>query len=625
MRRPGRVVVGAAALAVAVGTLLPGAATAQDATPTATPDEHLRFVVGLTNNMVTVNPLRALESPEYELLSLQYDLLFNFSAETMAPEPTGLATEIPTKENGGISEDGLTYTIPIRTGVTWSDGQPLTAHDIAFTYNFIIDNNFSLFTGYFPFTDEISAPDETTLVWTTKRPSIAPLLPPWVYILPEHVWSGMTKEEARKFENFPDPVTSGAFRLTEWQKDEFWTVAANKGYYGGSPTLDEVVFKYYTNVETMAQDLKSGEIDFAEGLTVELFRDLQDEPGVETVVGSATGFTQFSMNMCNADDPDASDYCKKNPGTGHPALRDPVVREAIAMAIDKQGLVERVLGGYGTPGTTIVPPAFAFWHLEPTEQIPFDIAGANALLDGAGYVDSDGDGVRNMPGGGEDLNFRFILRSEDTDSPKYGRLIAGWLDQIGIKTETVSVTDGKLINAWYDHDFDLYVWGWGPDPDPDFILSTFTAGQCGVWSDTCFSDAEYNQLYEEQRSPESPEQRKEIVDRMQQIIYEQIPEIVLYYGNDLQAYRSDRWEGFVFQPTPAADGTGGSILFQYGNYSYLSIKPAAAEEPGGGPPTTGGGGGGIPVGVWIAIIAAVVVVIGGIVVARSRGSEEDRA
>ena len=94
------------------------------------------------------------------------------------------------------------------------------------------------------------------------KPSIAPLIPPWIYILPQHIWGGMSKDEIKKFENFdPDtgaPVTSGPFHLVEWNKDEDWTLEANDNYWGGDPTIDRVIFKRYTNAETMVQDLKQG-------------------------------------------------------------------------------------------------------------------------------------------------------------------------------------------------------------------------------------------------------------------------------------------------------------------------------------------------------------------------------
>jgi peptide/nickel transport system substrate-binding protein len=599
------------------GIGLSGSALAQDASPTAG-EEPLTFIIGLTNNMVTVNPLKAIEAPEYELLSMQYDLLFGFSQDDMSAVPS-LATEIPTEENGGVSADGLTWTIKIRNDVTWSDGEPLTAADIAFTYNLILEQNWSTFTNYLPFTDSITAPDDTTLLWKTTEPSIAPLIPPWIYILPEHVFGDMSKDEIKKYENFdPDagvPVTSGPFHLVEWNKDEDWTLEANKDYFEGAPTLDRVIFKRYTNAETMVQDLRAGEIDFAESIPVELFRSLEGQEGIQTNVGGSFSYSQMSFNQC---------YVQKSceQSTGHPALEDLEVRQAIAMAIDKENLVERVLGGYGTPGTTIVVPTTTFWHWEPgADALPDgDIEAANAKLDAAGYEDSDGDGVRNMPGGGENLDFRFIVRTESPDGVKAGKLITGWIDQLGITTTTQAVTDSKLIDAWLASDYDLYIWGWGPDPDPDFILSTFTTDQCGSWSDTCYSNPEYDQLYEEQRTPESPEERQGIVQEMQQILYEQVPEVVLWYDNDLQAWRSDRWEGFQFQPKPDANGDGGYALFQYGSYSYQNIKPAST-----GAGAAGGGSSGIPAAVWIGIIAAVVVVIGGVMFARSRGDDEDKA
>jgi peptide/nickel transport system substrate-binding protein len=612
----------ASATVVALGMLtafgLSSSAQAQDASPSAG-EEPLTFIVGLTNNMVTVNPLRAIEAPEYELLGMQYNLLFNFAQDDMSAVP-GLATEIPTKENGGLSADGLTWTLNIRDDVTWSDGEPLTAEDIAFTYNLILDQNWSNFTNYLPFTDSITAPNDTTLVWKTTEPSIAPLIPPWIYILPEHIFGGMTKDEIRQYDNFDpetgEPVTSGPFHLVEWNKDEDWTLEANKDYFEGAPTLDRVIFKRYTNPETMVQDLRAGEIDFAESIPVELFRSLEGQEGIQTNVGGSFSFSQMSFNQCFTQK-----ACEDS--TGHPALRDVEVRQAIEMAIDKENLVERVLGGYGTPGTTIVVPTAKFWHWAPPEDEALpdgDIEAANAKLDAAGYVDSDGDGIRNMPNGGENLDFRFIVRTESPDGVKAGKLITGWMEQIGIKTTTQAVTDSKLIDLWTALDYDIYIWGWGPDPDPDFILSTFTTDQCLSWSDTCYSNPEYDALYEEQLTPETPEERQGIVQEMQQIIYEQVPEVVLWYDNDLQAWNSDRWEGFQLQPEPDANGDGGYALFQYGTYSYQNIRPASADAG-----SAGGGSTGIPAGVWIGILAAIVLIVGGVLFARSRGDDEEKA
>jgi peptide/nickel transport system substrate-binding protein len=604
------------ALASTTTAAMAVSASAQSASPSP---KKLTFIVGSTNDIETVNPLRAIETPEYEIMSMEYDLLFNFDKDTLQAAP-GLATEIPTKENGDISSDGLTWTIPIRDDATWSDGQPLTAHDIAYTYNMILKYNFSNFTLYLPYVDSITAPNDTTLVWKTTVPTLSPIIPPWIYILPEHIWSKFTnKTELRTFEDFPNPVTSGPFRLVSWNQGEDWTLDANKDYWGGAPTLDEVIVKVYKNAETMVQDLKVGAIDYAENVPSDLFGSLQNQPGITTNVGSAFAFDQVSFNLCDPSDPNAGAYCKKNPGTGNPALLDVNVRTAIAMAIDKQALVNRVLEGFGTVGTTMVVPSATYWHWEPPDPIPFDIAGANALLDQAGYTDTDGDGIRNDPKTGNDLKFRFILRSDSATGTQDGKLITGWVRQIGIQLQPVTYTDAKLITSWLADDYDMYIWGWGPDPDPDFILSTYTADSCGSWSDTCFSDPTYNTLYEDQRTATDRAVRKQIIDKMQQIFYQQIPEIILYYTNDLQAWRSDRWTGFIYQPKPDAKGWGGSTLYQYGNYSYLSIKPRSAAAG------TPGGSSGMPPWLWVVITVGIVVVVGGAILLRRRVPEEDRA
>jgi peptide/nickel transport system substrate-binding protein len=218
----------------------------------------------------------------------------------------------------------------------------------------ILTLGFSALSNYLPYVDSITAPDDTTLVWKTTKPTMSPLIPPWISILPEHTWSQLLPisledlsgldAEARKaaiaedktairtFPDFPDAVTSGPFRMVEWNKNEDWTLEANKDYWGGSPTIDEVIVKVYKNAETMVQDLKQGAIDFAEAIPANLFGSLENQPGITRNVGSAFAFDQMSFNMCDASDPDAAPYCKSHPGTGNPALRDVNVRRAVDTA-----------------------------------------------------------------------------------------------------------------------------------------------------------------------------------------------------------------------------------------------------------------------------------------------------
>ena len=151
------------------------------------------------------------------------------------------------------------------------------------------------------------------------------------------------------------------------------------------------------------------------------------------------------------------------------------------MAIDKQALVDRVLLGEGDVGAGLVAPSNArwYWEPEPGDEHPYDPAAANAILDEAGYLDTDGDGVREMPDGGDPLELEFVAASSEASAPPSARLIAQWLDEIGIAVQVKTLGDGGMGDIWTRGTFDAYLWGWNLEPDPDFILSIFTTDQCG--------------------------------------------------------------------------------------------------------------------------------------------------
>jgi peptide/nickel transport system substrate-binding protein len=445
-----------------------------------------------------------------------------------------------------------------------------------------------------------------------------------VYIAPEHIWGNSTCDEIKSapfFEDGKPMIGSGPFQLTEWNKGEDWTMTANPNYWAGAPQIDQFKVVKYNNSEAMVQALKNGEIDYVNLGSVDLFNELVgsgSDYGLTTHVGPAVSFGQMSFNMCNPDDPNAAPYCVKNGSTGNPALRDPAVRTAIAWAIDKNTILNNVLAGYGQLGTTVVPPFSQTYHWEPTgdQVIGFDIAKSNQILDDADYTDTDSDGIRNDPKTGDNLNFRFILRSESEIGSRLGDYITAWLKQIGIGTTSEVVGDGKLVSAWYDNDYDMYIWGWGPDPDPDFILSTFTSSQCGGWSDTCYSDPDYDQLYKDQQTATTTQDRQAIITEMQQKLYTDIPEIVLYYDKALEVYNSSKWQGLEDNISPTPEGF---LWGQYTPYSALTLAPRGAT----GTTASSSSSSGLLVG---GILLAIVVVIAIVLIVRRRGrNEEDLA
>jgi len=610
MRTTKRVIAAITMLTVLGGVALSGSALAQSS---SAEDEEVVFVAGTINDMRTVNPFRAFESPEFEVMDLNYDLLISFSQEDLSPVPSLATSWTP-------SDDGLTWTIELRDDVTWQDGEPFTANDVVFTFDFIYQNNIAAFTNYLPFTDSFEVIDDYTFEWNTTEPTTAPEVPPYVYILPEHIWGEFDKQEAQDFKNYPNMIGTGPFQLADWDKGQSWTMEANPDYWGGAPLIDKYIVRKYDNEEAMVTALREGEIDYIGDVSIDLFDSLAQVEGISTHVGPETAFTQMSFPMCQPDTPEADTDCKKTGTGGHPALLDHDVRLAIAHAIDKDALVERVLQGFGSPGTVVIPPYATRWRAEPEEPIAYDPEEANRILDEAGYLDTDDDGVREMPNGGQPLDFRFVLRSEDPQSITSGEFISGWLDAIGIKTRANVVTDDKLTDIYLSNDFDLYIWGWGVEPDPGFQLSTYTTEECGYWSDTCYANPEYDQLYEEQQTVASSEERAAIVAEMQQIVYNDIPEIVLYNYNSLEAYDSAEWGGLDENVAPNPDGF---LWGQYGRHTALTVGPLALIGGSGTGSATGDSG--ISAGVWIALLAGVVAVIVVVGLVRRGRSDEDRA
>jgi peptide/nickel transport system substrate-binding protein len=257
------------------------------------------------------------------------------------------------------------------------------------------------------------------------------------------------------------------------------------------------------------------------------------------------------------------------------------------------------------PGSS--PPLYANLTYQPPdgEAFNFDLAEANRLLDEAGYKDSNGDKVREMPGGGRPLKFRLFARQESNTSQQSVQFMQGWLRDIGIATEVKVVEESHLTEIIGQGEFDMFEWGWVVEPDPDYQLSTFTCGSRSYkqggdvlanLSDSFYCNPAYDKLYQQQKVTIDPAKRAEVVKQMQKMLYDDAPYVVTFYYDELQVYRSDRFTGFRPQPDP-----GGVVLFQYGTYSYLNIttpQAAAAGDKGGSTVPV------VPIAVGVALLGA---------------------
>jgi peptide/nickel transport system substrate-binding protein len=531
-------------------------------------DDKVVLTVGIPETYDSFNPMVGVEVPDYDVWNLQYATLTDKAADDFATIP-GLA------EEWTGSEDGKTYTYTLRDGLEWSDGTPLTAEDVAYTVNRAREEEWY---NHFSTVQNLTAKaiDERTVEITSAVND--PKLPTMdVYLLPKHVWEQYDEKEILKYDGVND-VGSGPFVLDETKRGQFWSMKANPSYWGGEPDVDEIIFRVFTNADAMVAALKRGEIDVAHDIPNNSVEDLRSTEGIVVIEGEQGGFDELAVN--------GGDGLKKP----HPALEDVNVRLAVAHAIDKQTLVDRVLAGLGRPATTISPSANPEWipEIPESEQIGFDLEEANRLLDEGGYEDTNGNGIREMPGGGEELDFTYLVNTESQTAGQVADFMSGWLEEIGIAITQKPMDENILYTEIAKGDYDFFHWGWTPYVDPDPMLSYFQCSGIAESADDVydndanFCDPEYDKLYKQQNVELDAEKRQEIVHEMLTRFYNAGVYNTLWYEGDLQAYRTDRFEGWLRQPAEI-----GPVIFTNSSPTYANLTPvAASSEDGGGTSTT---------------------------------------
>lgn len=542
-------------------------------TPTATAQEPARTTlrVASTQSIDSFNPFLAILASSTEVGRLMYEFLTTYDARTQRPVPA-LA------ERWQVSPDKLTWTFTIREGAQWSDGSPITARDVAFTYNLMLrDKDARTANGNFVSNFEsVTAPNERTVVIRTRSPQVT-MLALDIPIVPEHVWAKVRSIGDYANDQMP-VVSSGPFVLTEYVPEQVITLEAHDRYWRGRPKIDKLQFVMFNNTDAAVQALRTGEVDLigagstSGGMAPAQFEALADQPTVARNRANGQRYVELAMN------PGAATKDGTPIGDGHPAVRDVRVRQAIGRAIDRDALVERVLDGYGPPGASIVPPAFPDYHWAPPDPARrFNLEAANRILDATGYP-RGADGVR-VGLDGRALRFRLIGSGERTEHARIGQFVTSWLADIGIRTEPQMISGSKLNELTTAGAYDLAISGWGVNPDPDYVLSIHTCGQRpdpdgkGGTTAAFFCNPQYDALYARQLSEFDLDARADLVRQLQQRLYAAAPTVVLYYKDTLEAYRSDRFAPFQVQPDP-----GGVITGQDGYWGLLSATPLAGTD-----------------------------------------------
>jgi len=439
------------------------------------------------------------------------------------------------------SPDGLQWTFKLRDNVKFHDGKPLTAEDVAFTYNAIKDKGYTgPRSGDFAALERVEVVDPLTVKFILKE-SFAPFLSNLTYgILPKHLYDAKPVAEMKENPANRKPVGTGAWKLGEWVPGQYLTLVRNDHFYGEGPYIPEMILKFVQDGNVATAKLEAGEFDIGAipPTSVKRFQEkLSDQFNFFPYQG--TGFEYLAFN------------------TTKPGLKDKAVRQAIAYALDRSKIVSDILEGQGVVLNAPVPPA-SWAYTEAPLRFTFDPAQSTKLLEGAGYV-KGADGIYAK--GGERLSYSITTNTGSPVRESECLFIQKALKDIGIEIKVnlveLATFQGKAMPTGA-FDMVLNRLNLNVDPDPYTYFHT-SQGQKNAkgtfvgFNISQYSNPEIDKLLEDGRKTVDQAKRKEIYGKYQQIISEEIPWLVMFNYKSTYAIKK-HVQGVVTSPIGPTKG-----------------------------------------------------------------------
>jgi peptide/nickel transport system substrate-binding protein len=449
-----------------------------------------------------------------------------------------LLTELPTVQNGGLSEDSLTWTLHLRNGVKWHDGEPFTSADVKFTYDMMMLEGTDVRSRVgWDSIESCETPDDYTVIFKFNEVD-APFL--WrltaVAMLPEHILSGLTAEEFNAHEWFRAPVGTGPFMFKEWVAGDHITLVKNPDYFiEGQPYLDEVVYRVVPDANTLLNMTETGEVDVQFRVQDDLAELLDGMDDVERItVQSLTPWLIWINN-------------------NHPLLKDVRTRQALAYGFDKEVICEKVFRGLSEAADGVISPQL--WAYNPDiKEFRLDPEKAKALLEEVGWKDEDGDGVREAHGveGVEDgtpLEFETAnIAGEQIRVQLLSLVHAQWKD-IGIQAEINLVDVATMFGDMHpNNNFETSYSYIGRYVDPDIGSLYLDRDKFNNMNNYVgYSNPKVDDLIVASQQTADLDKRTEYLQEAQAIIAEEVPQLFIGWRANTTAVNT-RVQGY--KPAP---------------------------------------------------------------------------
>jgi len=570
----------------------------------ASPSKELR--IGVLDAVDSLNPFLALNEEAYFFHSLVYDYLHSADEDLKPTSNLAISSWMVPATDPAMAETGEPYGSVWQYNLTknakWHDGVPFTSDDVVFNINLNCQNfedlwAFQPYSYFMNFAEKVG--DYSVRIHYYDRATGESMPAAYGYmlsvpILPQHkiLEIGLTASElgfgwTGVYEDSHPPIVgTGPYMATssvrdEWLSGDGLTLIRNPDYHFGADKelnahFDKIVMYFYHDAAALKLELINDQLDIAC-----LSPSAYDALAAEVQSGALKDVALYDPLKCNGDAIVASfsiggTWWGPNPNE---MIRDPAVRKALSLAIDRSELVDDVLFGYAEEGSTIISPISA-WHCEPAsdERIDFDPEAAAETLEDAGYVDIDSDGIREatldsfavqngLAVAGAELELVIGIGALNTPEHNIAKKLGAQWSEVGVSVGAYQEAYVHALCPWGP--YDVGIAHRNMDLDPIYPLIWCSQRQWGGWADSQWLNCSYEESFNRSIQAMDEEIRKTYVDECQRIHYAEMPQIVLVYPHSTYAIRTDvynesDWGNWSEHPGLALDNLWGAhpLLFR---------------------------------------------------------------
>lgn len=509
----------ATVLVASLAACAPEAPNAPSGDPATAGNDTLR--IGTATDVVNYNPLVGNSRSDYWITNLMYPHLLSIGDD--GSKQASVAVK------WGYT-DSTNAFYEIRDDLTWSDGEPLTAEDVAWTMNAVKkDAPSGTFYGQMANFASATAVSKTRVEVKLSKPdsSIIEEIGFWGNVVPKHVF-----EKADSVATFANDgkdggwISAGPYLLTKVQVGQSYTLERVDNYpfvKGGTPIAAKIVYRVFPDVNTEILALQSGEIDvIANALPPTQVEKLRNTEGIKVVEATGLGYAHMTYNMQKPD------------------LAKQEVRQALAHAVDYEAIRKVVLQGQAvSTGSSPLMPVLAQYYDKSITEYKFDTDLSRELMKKAGYT---ADGSGNFP-----VSFRLIYSLQDSVTSQWAQMVKDSAAKAGITIELQGTERNTYLAMTNKGDYDIYAGNFAimDDPVTNFVLSYLPGGAINY---TYVDDAELNTLIEKSAVTPDKAERIKLLREGAKIVHDQVYDNIMYTQN-LYFAHSSKWDGFISQPS----------------------------------------------------------------------------